>query len=50
MLDDWNPKRTGRFPGGVRRTIRDRKGNPWHYDHNLKKWVEGMWSDRAALK
>lgn len=50
MRDDWKPVRKGGFPGGVRRTVRDRNGVPWHYDHNRKEWVEGMWNSKAALK
>ena len=50
MRDDWEPVLKGRFPGGVRRTVRDRNGVPWHYDHNRKEWVQGMWNSNAALK
>ena len=50
MRDDWRPVRKGGFPGGVRRTVRDRNGDPWHYNHNLKEWVPGMWNSKAALK
>jgi hypothetical protein len=50
MRDDWKPEHKGGFPGGVRRTVRDRKGNPWHYDHNKKEWVPGMWKSSAELK
>ena len=49
MKDDWKPKRKGGYPGGVRRTFRDGKGNTYHYDHNEGKFVEGMYKSSAAL-
>jgi len=48
--DDWKPDYSGRGRPGVKRTVRDRNGVPWHYDHNLKRWVEGMWTSKAALR
>ena len=48
MKDDWRPQLKTRAK--TIRTVRDKNGNPWHYDHNEKKWVEGMWSAKAKLK
>ena len=47
MRDDWRPtpKR-----GRLIRTVRDKNGITWHYDHNRKEWVKGRWRSDAALK
>ena len=48
MKDDWRPKaKTGTK---TIKTVRDRKGVLWHYDHNEGQWVEGRWTAKAKLK
>ena len=50
MPDDWKPVRKGGYPGWPRKTFRDKNGNPYHYDHNLNKFVDGKWTSKAELK
>ncbi|MFC2038952.1 hypothetical protein ACFLUG_04185 [Chloroflexota bacterium] len=49
MKDDWKPKLTRGSKVRVRRTFRDEKGNPYHFDHNKGEFVYGMWKSSAAL-
>jgi len=48
MRDDWRPK--AKTSARAIRTVCDRRGVLWHYDHNEGKWVEGRWTVKAKLK
>lgn len=48
MRDDWRPK--AKTSARAIRTVCDRRGVLWHYDHNEGKWVEGRWTTKAKLK